>query len=187
MINVFIFHGTEGHPGENWFPWLKNELEKQDCNVIVPQFPTPENQTPETWFKVLKEFEGLITPNTILIGHSLGGAFLLRVLEAIRTKVKAAFIVAAPIGVLPIKNYEGDKPFIGKTFDWEKIKTSCGKFHIFHSDNDPYVSLGNGEELAKQLGIELTFVPNAGHFNKSTGYTSFELLRERVINELKTR
>ncbi|KKS50273.1 MAG: hypothetical protein UW01_C0001G0132 [Candidatus Nomurabacteria bacterium GW2011_GWA2_43_66] len=25
-MNAFIFHGTEGHPQENWFPWLKKEL-----------------------------------------------------------------------------------------------------------------------------------------------------------------
>ncbi len=27
MRNVFIFHGTEGYPEENWFPWLKEKLE----------------------------------------------------------------------------------------------------------------------------------------------------------------
>jgi predicted alpha/beta-fold hydrolase len=38
VTNIFIFHGTEGHPKENWFPWLKSELEAKDYNVIVPQF-----------------------------------------------------------------------------------------------------------------------------------------------------
>ena len=27
--NVFIFHGTEGYPEENWFPWLKEKLEAE--------------------------------------------------------------------------------------------------------------------------------------------------------------
>jgi len=28
-VNVFIIHGADGHPKENWFPWLKSELGKQ--------------------------------------------------------------------------------------------------------------------------------------------------------------
>jgi predicted alpha/beta hydrolase family esterase len=185
MINVFIFHGTGGHPQENWFPWLKDELEQHNCQVIVPQFPTPKNQSPETWFEVLKKFEEFITPDTIFIGHSLGGAFLLRVLESIKISIKASYIVSAPIGVLPIKNYQGDKPFIGHPFDWMKIRDSSKKFYIFHSDNDPYVCLGNGQKLAEHLNVDLGFIPNAGHFNANAGYIHFEELRESVFDEIR--
>lgn len=38
----------------------------------------------------------------------------------------------------------------------------------------------NGEELARQLGVELSFVPNAGHFNKTAGYTEFPQLLEKL-------
>ncbi len=178
--NVFIFHGTKGHPKENWFPWLKRELELLGCNVFVPQFPTPENQDPEHWFEVFKKYEDLYSPDTILVGHSLGGAFLLRVLEKYDTKIKAAYCVAAPIGILPLKNYKGDKPFIEEPFDWELIKTHADKFYVFHSDNDPLVCLGNGEELAKNLGVDLILVKNAGHFNTEVGYKKFELLLENI-------
>ena len=41
MANIFIIHGTEGYPEENWFPWLKKELEQKGHIVFVPQFPTP--------------------------------------------------------------------------------------------------------------------------------------------------
>ena len=112
MTNVFIFHGTGGYPEENWFPWMKQKLEELGCKVIVPQFPTPENQTLKNWFKVLKDYEQLYNENTILVGHSLGCAFLLRVLEKYNIKIKAAFLIAAPIGILPIKNYKSDKLFL---------------------------------------------------------------------------
>ncbi|HLC61011.1 MAG TPA: alpha/beta hydrolase [Candidatus Nanoarchaeia archaeon] len=185
MTNVFIFHGTGGYPEENWFPWLKKELEKIDCKVIVPQFPTPQNQSIENWLRVLKNYKKFYNKNTILIGHSLGGSFLLRALEWYKIKIKAAFIVAAPIGLLPIKNYENDKLFLGDfAFNWQKIKSHCGKFFIYHSDNDPYVSLVNGKELAKNLDTELIFVPNAGHFNKLAGYARFDMLLERIKKEL---
>ena len=180
MTNVFIFHGTGGFPEENWFPWMKEKLEELGYKVIVPQFPTPENQTLENWFKVMDNYSGALNQDTILIGHSLGGAFLLRVLERIQLKIKAAAIVSAPVGIRPIKNWEGDQPFIGKPFDWDKIKNSAQKFFVFHSDNDPYVGIGNGEETARRVGTELTFVPNAGHFNKTAGYTKFDLLLEKI-------
>ena len=184
MTNALIFHGTAGHPEENWFPWLKQQLEALGCKTLVPQFPTPDNQTLENWLEVLEKYEKEITPDTILIGHSLGGAFLLRVLERQETKIKAAFFVAAPVGILPIKNYDGDKLFIGKPFYWTKIKHNCRNFFVFHSDNDPYVSLGNGKELAGKLGTKLILVPNAGHFNKAAGFGKFELLLEKIKSVL---
>ena len=180
MKTAFIFHGTGGYPEENWFPWMKKELEKIGYSVFVPQFPTPNNQTPENWFKALDNYKNKINNETVLIGHSLGGAFLLRVLENLKVKVKLSCIVAAPAGILPIKNYEGDKPFISKPFDWAKIRKNSGKFVIFHSDNDPYVCLGNGKKLAKKLGSKLNVVPDAGHFNKAAGYTKFPELLKKI-------
>ena len=101
-------------------------------------------------------------------------------LERYDIKIKAAYLVSAPVGVRPIKNWEGDQPFIGKPFDWETIRSRAEAFYVFHSDNDPYVSLGNGQEAAKQLHIDLTFVSGAGHFNKATGYVQFPLLLEKI-------
>src|SRR3989304_7206168 len=95
---VFIFHGTGGYPGENWFPWMKNELEQKGYNVFVPQFPTPEGQSLEAWLDVLSLQKDKIDQNTIFIGHSLGGLFLLRLLERLEKPAKASFFVGAPIG-----------------------------------------------------------------------------------------
>ena len=186
MSSAFIFHGTGGFPEENWFPWLKKELEKANCKVIVPQFPTPKNQTLENWLKVLGKFKEFYTENTILIGHSLGGTFLLKVLEKYKPRIKSSFIVAAPIYIPPIKNYATDKAFLGDDFqfDWKQIRNKCKKFYVFHSDNDPYVSLENGKELSKKLNTELIFIKNAGHFNTSSGFKQFKELLEKIKNEL---
>lgn len=180
--NVFIFHGTEGYPEENWFPWMKEKLEAEGCKVTVPQFPSPPVLAAKIaeWFDVLKKYEKEITENTILIGHSLGGLFALRVLEKINHPIKAAVFVGAPIGVKPILNWDRDSAFSGFKFNWDNIKSKAKNFIVYHSDNDPYVGLGNGQELAKQLGVELTFVPNAGHFNAKAGYTGFPHLLEKL-------
>jgi hypothetical protein len=168
-MNVFIFHGTGGFPEENWFPWLKQELEKEGIRVIIPHFPHPKDHPLPEWLEVLKDYEQYIDEDTILIGHSLGGLFLLRVLERINKPVKAAFFVAAPIGVKPILYYDSDYNFSGFDFNWEKIRQAAKHFIVYQSDNDPFVSLRNGEELSKNLKIELSFIRNAGHFNALSG------------------
>ncbi len=187
MNNVFIFHGTEGYPDENWFPWLKLELEQKGYKVFVPQFPSPPAVPAKIseWLDVLKDFRQYINKDTILIGHSLGGIFTLRILEKLEHPIKAAFFVGTPIGVRPIANYDRDNTFSGFTFDFEAIKKKAQHFVVFQSDNDPYVGLENRNELAKNLGVELSFVPNAGHFNKKAGYTKFEDLRDKVLQILE--
>ncbi len=178
--NVFIFHGTGGHPEENWFPWLKEKLEKEGQEVFVPQFPTPEGQSVEAWMRVLDGYKEHLIEDTILVGHSLGGLFLLHLLPTLSHKVKAAFFVGTPIGIQPIQNYEQDKAFGGFEFNWEKIRGKADTFVVFHSDNDPYVGLENGKELAKHLGVELSFVPHAGHFNAKAGFLAFESLWQSI-------
>lgn len=180
--NAFIFHGTEGYPEENWFPWLKEKLKTKDLKVIIPQFPSPPIVAAKIneWFDVLKKYESDINENTILIGHSLGGIFTLRILEKLNHPVKAVFLIGTPIGIKPILNYERDNSFSGFDFNWNKIKNQSKKFIIFQSDNDPYVSLGNGQELAKHLGVDLDFIPNAGHFNAKAGYLKFDELWEKL-------
>lgn len=184
MKNIFILHGTEGHPEENWFPWLKQELEPLGYNVFIPQFPSPPIVPAKLneWFNVFKNYENELNEDSIIIGHSLGGKFALRVLENLNHNIKGAFFVGTPIGIPPIKNNDRDNAFTNNDFNWKIIKDKSKHFEVFQSDNDPYVGLENGEHLAKNLGTELTFIPNAGHFNTRAGYTKFEKLRDMVLN-----
>ena len=185
--NIFIFHGTEGYPEENWFPWMTQKLEQKGYKVFVPQFPSPPVIPAKIaeWFEVLKNYEQYINEDTILIGHSLGGVFTLRIMEKLTHPIKAAFFIGTPIGIRPIANYDRDNSFSGFNFDWDSIKKRAKYFVVFQSDNDPYVGLDNGKELAKNLGVELSFIPNAGHFNKKAGYVKFEKLLDKVLKILE--
>ena len=185
---IFIFHGTAGYPQENWFPWLKQELKKDGHEVIVPQFPTPKGQSLENWLKVIKPYRKIINSDTIIIGHSLGGTFSLKLLELLETPIRAAVLIGTPIGIKPIENYYNDNLFCSFIFDWQKIRNNAKQFLVYHSDNDPYVSLANGQQLAKKLDAKLTFIPNAGHFNSKAGYTKFNNLLDKlkfILNNIK--
>ena len=185
MTNIFVIHGAYGDPEENWFPWLKSELEKLGCKVFVPKFPTPENQSLENWLKVFEDYKQYLDENSIVVGHSLGPAFLLNILEKLDKSIKAAFFVSGFVGLLGNPDFDNiNKSFVDKSFDWQKIKQNCKKFYIFHSGNDPYVPLEKAKELAKNLAVDVILVKNAGHFNEKAGYTKFELLLKKIKNEL---
>ncbi len=179
MTSIFIIHGAYGNPEENWFPWLKKELEKLNQKVFVPAFPTPENQTLENWMKTFESYKGFADRDSIFIAHSLGVPFVLRLLEK-GYRAKACFFVAGFSSYLGRHFDKLNASFIEKPFNWEKINSSCEKFYIFHSDNDPYVSLDKAEELRRNLNSEFFLIKGAGHFNKKAGYSTFPLLLEKI-------
>jgi predicted alpha/beta hydrolase family esterase len=180
MKIALIIHGTEGYPEENWFPWLKNELAIFGYQTIIPQFPTPQGQNPEEWLKVLAPLMNNFNEESILIGHSIGATFLLRVLEKLETKVKAAVLVAPSFGIKPITYFDLDVPFTKDPFDWNKIRSSASHFLVFHSEDDPYICLANGQKIADELGTTLIAEKNAGHFNANAGYAKFPDLLEKL-------
>lgn len=46
---VFIINSWEGYPEEWWFPWLKNEFEKNGVQVSVPAMPESAEPKIEAW------------------------------------------------------------------------------------------------------------------------------------------
>jgi predicted alpha/beta hydrolase family esterase len=173
--NIFIFHGAGGNPNGNWFPWLAGKLRDRGHEVFVPKFPATGTESLTEWLAVLQPLWPRITSDSILIGYSLGGLFLLRVLERLDHPVRGSVFVAATVGVRPINEYwdriEQFTP--GFVYDWPKIRANAGHAAVFHADNDPYPCLGNGQELARQLGVELTMIPGGGHLGATAGYTKF--------------
>ena len=177
MITVCIVHGCKGHPDKNWYPWLKKELEKLGCRVIVPAFPTPKNQTLQTWLAVLSSYD--LPDDTIYVGNSLGVAFILHVLE--ERKALAAFFVAGFIGDIDYAYNSTMTSFTQKPFLWNKIKKNCRLFQVIISDDDPFVTVEKGDEIAHNLGVSIDLVQGAGHFNtRLPGWDKFPLLLQKI-------
>ena len=178
--SVFIIHGIYGSPEENWFPWLKDRLESLGCKVFVPEFPNPASPRLNEWLDFFDKYKKYLNEDSIVVGHSLGVAFLLRILE--KYPVRVAFFVASVTPRLENKFSWQMKTFVEKEPDWDKIKSNCRNFFVYGSDNDPYIPLPKSEELAKNLDSELIIIKNAGHFNEKSGYKTFELLLEDIKN-----
>lgn len=179
-MDFIIIHGTLGKPEGHWFPWLKKELEQEGHKVFLPRFPTPEGQTLKNWLAVLNSLPVEFDENLILVGHSSAPAVILRKLKEIEKPVFAIFLVSGFLG--SVGNEEYDKlnaSFFKTPFNWTKIRKNARHIFVYNSDNDPYVPLEKGGELARNLGVKLKILKNAGHINSESGFYQFpQLLKD---------
>lgn len=160
-MNSYIFHGTEGNPEENWFPWLKSELENMGISTEVPQLSNSEKPNMKKWLTEAALFK--TGEDTILIGHSLGAVLILRMLER-GHKAKAVYLVA------PFLNDLGwdilkESFFFADTFNWDLIKQQCDHFEVFASSNDPHVPVDEVQRAADRLGVKAQILDVNKHFN----------------------
>ncbi len=187
MKNALILHGAGNNSQGNWFPWLKAELEKVGYKVWVTDLPDSERPNRESWLETInnnKEWE--FNGESVLVGHSAGATFILRLLETLPEgiKVHKAILVAGTVEMGTKSEYFQYKEDLVKgSFDWEKIKNSCEFFYFIHSDNDKYQC---GEEQGKimqsHIGGKLIVKSGEGHFNLEVGdhYKELPLLLELI-------
>ena len=183
---VIMIHGTMGSPERAWFPWLSNQLGVCSVPVIAPLFPTPQNQSLDEWFAVLFRSVKEINELDVLIGHSLGVAFVLRVLEKVASPVRAAYLVAGFSNLLGEPEYDVlHETFLKVPFDWNKLASASSRYRVYAGDNDPLVPMSASQELARMLNVKLTVVKGGGHLNGTFGYTSFQLLLDDLKSDLQ--
>ena len=193
MRTIFIIHGSYGHPGENWFPWLKKELEKLGEHVVLSQFPVPKKENSaygghdlNRWLRVMDRYRNFINEKTVLVAHSRGCVFSYHFLSRLSNPIDSVFLVAPwmvyrwyPKGWNKIDSFH-QKPFI-----WKKIKKGAKYFEVYQSSNDDTPTT-EGKDIAQKLDAKLILVRNAGHFNVAYDkkYIKFPLLFENIKSRL---
>lgn len=166
MKNALILHGTGNNSKDNWFPWLKKELQDKGYEVWVPDLPQANNPNLERYNKFIFsnwEFDS----ESILIGHSSGAFAIMGILEELPDDVvvKKAIMVAGFKNDLGLRSI--NELFL-KPLDYKKIKKRAKEFILIHSDNDPYVDLEHGRVLKEWLGGKLLIMRGQKHFSTST-------------------
>lgn len=158
----YILHGYGADPEDNWFPWLKKELEDRGHKVVVPRLPNTDNPKLKDW---LDSLEKTVEKNGkgIIISHSLGGVLAVRyLLEG--GKADKAILVAPPffrVGYLP-KVTAIDK-FLDLPDNIDNLNFIKTDFLVFYSQDDPMVPRSHGEEWVKILDAKVVILPKM-HF-----------------------
>lgn len=167
MKNALILHGTNADSSQNWFPWLKKELQNLGYKVWVPDLPHAEKPNIDRYNKfILSNKEWEFDSGSIIIGHSSGAVEILGLLGELPDDivVNKCFLIGSFINDL---GWESLKELFIKSLDFDKIEKHSKEFIFIHSDNDPYCPLDHAEFLAKKLSGKLIIVKGAGHFSGS--------------------
>ncbi len=176
MKNAIILHGWGNGSQDNWFSWLKAELEKIGWKVWVPDLPETSRPDVSNWDPyILNGWD--INKDTVLIGHSAGSVEVLSILNQIDTKIKKAILVAGFTDMIKEETMEDElKGLFRKPFNWQKVSKNVGKIILVHSDDDPYVLLKHGRILKEKLNAKLMIKKGHKHFSVSTGGERFREL-----------
>ena len=140
MKQVLLIHGAPykdefyklGNPTPSnafWLPWLQKQITLRDELCQSLEFPKPYDPNYLDWVSVLEQMK--IDEETILVGHSCGGGFLLRYLsEHKNLKPKQVILVAPWI--------DPEHQLTTEFFDFEMDQTLPDRIalHILMSSDD---------------------------------------------------
>jgi len=174
---ALILPGTDGYPGENWFPWLAERLRDDGYSVDVPELPVEPDHTLENWFAAFDEQCSEDTAYRLCVSHSLGTAFALRLVERQRASFDSLISVAGCIGNVDIDRFDTiNRSFVADPFQWKLLRSEIPSRVVLYSEDDPYISISHSKSIADGLGVPAVSIGAAGHVNAAAGYLSLPAL-----------
>ena len=142
-----------------WIPWLQKQLLIKDIPTATPEMPHAYAPNYSVWKKEFERFD--VTPESILVGHSCGGGFLVRWLsENKNIKVGKLILVAPWLNI----EHEMDNDFFQFQIDPALVSRAQG-ITIFNSDNDDEDIQSSVTKLRETIkDINYIELKNRGHF-----------------------
>jgi len=188
MKSAVILHGMpskeeyfgpqEKSPSNNhWLPWIQHQLLLNGVLAQIPELPEPYEPDYAKWCSVFEQFQ--INENTILVGHSCGGGFLVRWLS--ENKIKAGKVAL----VAPWINPASSRPKPG-FFDFkidEDLAERTGGICLFISSDDDKEELDTAKLLKEKIrGLRVKEFTDRGHFVlRDMGTEEFPELKDFLL------
>lgn len=170
MKKVYMIHGWGGGSEENWFPWLKKELQNRGAKVFVFDMPDSENPKIEAWVSYLEKNIKNVDEETFFVGHSVGCQTIMRFLEKLpkHKKVGGCFFVAPWFNLINLEHEEMEiaHPWISSNINFLRILDHCDNFLALFSKDDPYVPISDESLFKERIYAKTIIEKNAGHFEK---------------------
>ena len=153
--------------GRNWRDWIAWAL-SDTHDVLVPLMPNKQNADYESWKLWFERHLQFITDEQpIVIGHSLGGAFMCKWLSENQfpRKIAQLHLVAPVVSDEPPLLLERMATFAFDHAALPNLLNSCNEVHVWHSSDDTVVPYRNAELIKEHLpeAVLYTF-PDRGHF-----------------------
>lgn len=165
----------------HWFPWVQKQLTRADILCQTPEMPRAYNPVYKEHARVLDHME--ISDETILVGHSCGGGFLLRYLSEHTELTPKKVILVAPW--LDPENYLQELNPDSDYFDFAIDSTLTQRTNIYcmYSTDDEKNILDSIEKIKRELpNIEYLQFTDKGHFTEpDLGTKEFPELLELIL------
>jgi len=143
---------------DHWIPWLQRQLLLNDIETQTPEMPGFYQPNYEKWKALLDKLSP--DENTILVGHSCGGGFLVRWLSENKTKVNKVVLVAPWLD----PEHVIDPNFFKFDID-PNISSRTAGLVLLYSTDDHTEILQSVEKLKSELkNIQIREFHGKGHF-----------------------
>ena len=185
MKNILLIHGFNGIP--KIFQYFKEELQKSDYNVIMPEFPVREEITVEGYFEILDKYKEIFNENLIVVAHSIGNPMFIKYISKNRLKVGKYISLAG---------FSKDFFNEGKDVLNEKVKltiltdkelndakTIINEKYSIYSDSDHLVPFELLEQYCKDINSVAIPMKDIGHMGKKSGLEKLPKVIELIENK----
>ncbi len=162
-MRIIGVHGYRSSPSLHFWPWLKQKLEAEGFEVIVPELPDPENPDRDAWTQALVASIRYLSEDDIIVGHSLGGAAALRFLEAAeaRTTPKGCVLISTPWMI----NDERFRGFFLTDLDHDVLMWRASKFTVIHAQDDSIIPVAHAKRYADIFHARLVTPETGKHLS----------------------
>jgi predicted alpha/beta hydrolase family esterase len=188
MKNVIILHGRPSKeqfedpsfPSPSnyyWLPWLQKKLSLIGIPTQTPEVPNAYIPDYKTWLSVFEQQD--INKDTVLVGHSCGGGFIVRWLsEHKEISVGKVILVAPWIDLAGDPDNEFTKDFLSFELDKDFVSRTDGVL-IINSSDDVGTIQRSVEQLREVVNdIKYLELSHRGHFYDDQNMEFPELFKE---------
>jgi len=172
MKNALIIHGccdkeeyySDVYPSltnSHWFPWLQKQLLVKNIFTQTPEMPEAFNPDYKKWKAEFERFD--VNKESVLVGHSCGGGFLLRWLSENKISIEKLILVAPFLN--PNKKERYGDGFLDFKIDPEIIERT-NSIEVLLSDNEDVDGVKESVDTIMKTFPSATLhqFKNMGHF-----------------------
>ncbi len=164
--------------GNDWKENMAQELEGE-YDVLLPKMPCKERSRYEDWSVWFKRITDACESPLILVGHSLGGLFIVKYLSenSVEISVEKTVLLSAPFDTSNLKESLGDFSLPSSIDEFRK---QAGEIHLLHSEDDPVVPIGHIKKYQEKLPKAKTLIfKDRAHFNQDTFPELLDVIKEK--------
>jgi len=177
--SIFLIHGYTAHPEDNWFPWLKKELQKENEDLFLLEMPNSQNPNPVEWNRHCDETIPQ-TDGITIIGHSLGCIEALRFVE--RHDIKNVNLVL--VSGFDEKTYTLPQllEFTNKPVDYTNVLKKINQSVVITAFDDDIIPYTYSQTLARHLNCKMILMPEGKHFIDRDGVLELPVVYDELLS-----